>query len=60
MTRWALDVHPDDRDLWLRMTGWDETRPYDMPPLRDVTYMLESAARDNVRVEAREIPEVPS
>lgn len=63
MTRYALTVHPDDAHLWLRMTGRDETRPYEMPPLRSmesVDYMVASAARNNIRLEWREIPEVES
>lgn len=60
MTRFALDIHPDDRRLWMAMTGRDETRPYEMPPLRSVDYMVESAARNGIRLEAREIPEEPS
>lgn len=57
MTRYELDVHPDDRDEWRRMTGRDETRPYDMPRLGSVDYMLASAERNGLRVTAREIPE---
>lgn len=60
MTRFALDIHPHDRTLWLAMTGRDETRPYDMPPLRSVDHLVESAARAGVRLEWREIPEEPS
>lgn len=57
MTRYALDIHPDDRPLWMAMTGRDETRPYEMPRLDSVDYMVESAARNNIRLEWREIPE---
>lgn len=60
MTRYALVIHPDDEGLWLRMTGRDESRPYDMPPLRSVAHMLDSARRNSIRVlDWREIPEVP-
>jgi hypothetical protein len=57
MTRYALDIHPDDRAMWMRMTGRDETRPYDMPRLGSVDYMVASAARNGIRLEWREIPE---
>lgn len=57
MTRYALAIHPDDRRLWMAMTGRDETRPYEMPPLRSVDYMVASAERNDVRLEVREIPE---
>lgn len=63
MTRYALTIHPDDRVMWMRMTGRDETRPYAMPPLRSmesVNYMVESAKRNSVRLEWREIPEEES
>lgn len=63
MTRYALTIHPDDRAMWMAMTGRDETRPHDMPPLRSmesVGYMVASAARNNIRLEWREIPEEPS
>ncbi|MER7280440.1 hypothetical protein ABT369_38985 [Dactylosporangium sp. NPDC000244] len=61
MTRYALTIHPDDRDLWLRMTDRDETRPYECPRLESTSYMEESAAREGVRIlEVREIPEEPS
>jgi hypothetical protein len=43
--------------MWRRMTGRDETRPYDMPRLGDVGYMLASAKRNGLRVTAYEIPE---
>ncbi len=58
MTRYAIEIHPDDRPLWLAMTGRDETRPYDMPPLRTTSNVEDSARRNGVRiVEVREIPE---
>lgn len=61
MTRYALDIHPDDAFLWKQMTGRDETRPYEMPPLRNIDYMLAAAKRSGVRVLAvREIPEEES
>ncbi len=60
MTRYALNVHPDDRQLWMDMTGRDETRPYEMPPLRSVDYMVASAARNGIRLEWREISEEQS
>lgn len=50
MTRFALKIHPDDEAEWLAMTGRDETRPYDMPPLRNLDYMLDSAQRNGVRI----------
>lgn len=59
MTRYALDIHPDDVALWHDMTGRDETRPYEMPPLHNTDFMKESAQRNGVRILAvREIPEV--
>ena len=61
MTRFALTIHPDDRHLWLRMTGRDETRPYDSPPLRTTRFVEDSARRNGVRIlEIREIPEEQS
>ncbi len=59
MTRWALDVHPDDREQWYEMTGRDETLT-DLPLLRDPASMLEAAKRNNLRVTAQEIPEEES
>ncbi len=59
MTRWALDVHPDDRAAWLDMTGRDETRT-DLPPLRNPASMLEAAKRNGLQVIAYEIPEEES
>jgi hypothetical protein len=56
--RYALDIHPDDAALWERMTGRDETRPYEMPPLHNTDFMVASAKRGGVRILAiREIPE---
>lgn len=61
MIRYALTIHADDRQLWRDMTGRDETRPYEMPPLYSTTYMEDSARRNGVRIiEVREIPEEPS
>jgi hypothetical protein len=60
MTRYALNVHPDDRQLWMDMTGRDETRPYEMPPLHSVDYMVASTARNSIRLEWREISEEQS
>lgn len=60
MTRYELDVHADDRDMWRRMTGRDETQLYDMPRMRDVECILASAERNGLRVTAREIGEEPS
>lgn len=55
MTCYALTVHPDDVGRWKAITGRDETRPYDMPPLKTLTNVLESAERNNIRVEWREL-----
>lgn len=60
MTRYALDVHLDDAALWRDMTGRDETRPYEMPPLRNTDFMEASAKRAGVRLTVREIPEEKS
>lgn len=51
--RFVLEVHPDDAQLWKAMTGRDETRPDDMPPIKtreSLDYMLDSAKRNGVRV----------
>jgi hypothetical protein len=58
--RYALNVHPDDVATWHAMTGRDESRPYDMPPLRSPEHMVESARRNGVRLTVREIPEEQS
>lgn len=61
MTRYALTIHPDDAFLWRQMTGRDETRPYDMPPLRTTRFVEDSARRNGVRLlEVCEIPEEPT
>lgn len=51
--RYVLTVHPDDAVLWKQMTGRDETRPDEMPPITSqsaLDYMLASAERNGVRV----------
>lgn len=50
--RFHLEIHPDDRDLWRRMTGRTEEND-NMPPIKSqagLDYMLDSARRNGVRV----------
>lgn len=57
MTRYALDIHPDDAEEWLRVTGRDEARPYDMPPLRSTEFLVNVGRSNKVRLTVREIQE---
>jgi hypothetical protein len=50
VSRFALTIHPDDADLWRRMTGRDETTARPVSSQASLDYMLESAERNGVRI----------
>lgn len=51
--RYVLTVHPADAAAWMALTGRDETRPQEMPPIGSreaLDFMLDAARRNGVRV----------
>jgi hypothetical protein len=60
VSRYALAIHPDDAATWKAMTGRDETRPDEMPPIKSragLDFMVASAERNGIRLEWRDLDE---